>query len=660
MSRVSDSQRRVDGFNAAPGREVRRLLRSSKGERLFDQALTDLCVVDFWTFVKYGIYFEALVHYYERLHSRLSGFLVDWVDEGGDPVLLKFLVTAREHCKTQLGMAWVVWELVRNQELRFLMRSHKDPAIFAILAGIKDILLSPCFRYRFPWVKPAMKGNREVKWSESSILIERKLSGVRTNTIEAFGVNSDATGHHFERGLYDDWETEASANSDDLCEELFSKFALDNNLMVGGGRRLVIGTPYNKNAFIMSAVDGKGVFADQTYSLFLQPCTDEIYPGGFSGQEPILLEDRLTFRCGDAGFPTEMGNLEGCQARVLFFSPVVKDTTEEIREVVWNDTRSFRVNRKIPALLGQPLTWEIGGERPAAPNRFTLDAIDEIDADTETIDRKSLVRTRNEQGSFTFSCQMKLNPVDPESLVFNPADIQEIDEADLPDGDVRNFRACDFATAKKTDASTAIVTGFHHASGVYLTHIAYGNRMTGMDILLELFLGALREQEKGRPIETTFFERASIENTLAEFLRQAERGPYEFFKARGGIYATAAEKFLVGMQSFYISKRELSRGGYMSKNLRIKAVQPLIEAGKLFIVKGIRHIDKFWEEIESFTLTSNGTFDILDCMRDLAIEGRMPVSAQAPLKKPGMYNRIMRDARGRNRFRDFASHRGAA
>ena len=665
--RVLEAERRVERIENFDATQWKKFKKHKKYKAFADEYLTAKCMTDFWYYLKYGVYWRAMKHYYEPLHGSqgIAGFLQDWtIEENGVriPIKTKFLVVAREHCKSQEAMAWVTWELMRDQNLRVMMRSHKDPAIFGVLAGIKDIFLSKPFMHRFPWCKPAMEGSRKKKWAEDTILLDRDMSGVKTNSIHCYGFKSDNTGEHFDIGLYDDWETKDTANSDDLRPQLFEKWKLDNPLFEGGSRRINIGTPYHAKAFIMAGVNHKNIFEDMNYGTFVQPCTVNVFDAPFDAHEPILLPDRQTFRCQGAGFPTIEANLELCQVRINFFSKIAKDTVIEVREVEWNDGEHIRVNRPIPEVLGQPLELTVGKSKPVAPNRFTHDSVDSTPEPKKgyLINRKSLEGAKIEQGSYHYSCQMDLEPLDPESLIFNPADIQEVNLEDVPTENIRVYRASDFASAKKTAASSAIVTGVYHKTGVYIIHIYHENRATPTDLLLELFLGILRCKDMGFPIYRNFFETAAIEATVANFMDKAEKNTFEFFKTLGGKYERAAIEFFEGIPNIKIKSHSISRGGYQSKNQRIVSAQPQVEAKQVYIVKGIRNSEAFYDEIGTFTMDSKDTFDLLDCLRDIIVVGKPPLeNKKRPHEKRNLFNEHIKRAQSRYHADRFLKSRGA-
>jgi len=632
---VQQAEELVAAFEELSDSQVNSILCRANGDSMVDEYVTAKCILNFWWFLKFGVSYP-MKHYYAPLHGYgphpltgrgLAKFLEDWtIEEHGAtvPVQVQFVVMAREHCKTQeASIAYPLWELARDPNHRILLRSHVDRKAYEILGGIKDIIDNcESFGRRFPWVTPKMERRRRLQWANDRIIIERDDIGIRTSTIEAYGIEADPTGGHYTRRVYDDYETADFTYSEILRARALDVFSLDDNLGTGGSRCLVVGTPYHPAGLIAKAIHGK--LDGLKYGLFYAPDTYVAFPQPYTGGEPVLLEDRVTFRCAGAGFPTVEANLEQCQARITLFSKAAKDTVTEIREIVWNDCEHFRVNRPIPSVLGQPLSFVVGNRKPTAPNRFTLDEVDlypKSEDAPNVIVRQSLERKRIVQGPFINSCQMKLDPIDPSSKMFNPEHIRWVTEKDFP-SERRYYRACDFATPKETGCFSSILTGFHSEGGVWLTHLAWGN-LKPLDILLELFLGHLRIEDAGHDLIWTSFEGAAIESTLGEFLPSAMADPFKFFSSMGGKYEIAAQQYFEDRGQIFLPKRLLTRGGKESKIRRISSTQPLVEGRSLYVLETMPHRDQFVDELSMFSMEGdNGSMDILDCFADIVREGR--------------------------------------
>jgi hypothetical protein len=636
------------------------LCRHDKAMAFMKEYMVAKCVLDFPTFFRV-VYHNALHHYYWPLHGEqgLTGYLQNWTREHhGDhhPVNVKFVVWAREHCKTQTVIAWDAWQFVRDVNARGLIRAFNDAKASEILCGVRELIESDVFRRNFPWVKPKTRGRSKaaVAWANDRFLLDRGDTGVRVMSMEAVGMKGDVTGAHFNFGHYDDFEVQDNANSEVLRTMMFDRWRNDSNLFMANSKRVFCGTPWSRKGIIYSVMKFQEPFADHPYDISVQPATVRVHDAAYSGTEPILLGDRRTIRDTVAAFPTIESDLVLCQARVRFFSQALGDTVEETREVIANSGNTFTVNRPFPEMLGQPISYIIGTEKPACPNRFTLDAVDLLpDDDGTSHARKSLVEKKRDQGPMVYSSQMDLDPADPEGLILNPEWLKVIRPEDIPDGDRYWYRAVDFAGATETAAATVMTTCFTHKSGLYVAHIARENSMSNLDKILELLVGTLRVIQHGGRLEWTMFEKALIEATLAGFLVEAERDPYEFFRVRPG-YEKWAEGVFKESGPVHIAKNTVSRGGFASKSARIASQQPLWATGQVHVVVGPGWVsesalDVLTTEARFFRMDRNEPFDVLDTMADLCTKAHIPREGKVSMRRDvGRFAQVNRQAALRN------------
>ena len=632
---------------------VRRMESHPKADSFFEEILTAQCLTDLWTFVQFGVGYPAK-HYHERLHGTslnspnypvergMCGFLQDWTMDDGHggrkPVLEKWKVAAREHCKTQIDMAHDVWDFVRDTDERIMLRSHKDPAAKEIVAGVQAIILKPQVQWRFPWLKPATERNRRVEWAADRFKLDREDTEIRTSSYEAYGLGSDPTGGHYTKLKYDDYETKDAAESEPLRTKLQDVYNLDNNLGMGGTRTTGSGTPYHPKAMMAQLLTRSGIFEDRDYDLFVAPCTYEALPRELNIHEPILLDDRCTIRCSSEAFPTAMETLQFCQARVTFFSPVAKDTVVELREIMWNDGQHIRVKRPFPAYLGQPMLLDIGNRKPTAPNRFTLEPQDILSPDLDKwINRKSLVSAKAKQGSTVFAAQMDLKPRDPERMLFHSGQVVVVGRDDVPAGEKIYYRCCDLAGPKRQGSRTSILEGFAAKQGLFISHITLGY-LTKSDTLWELFYGVKRLDDLGQAFrETTLEQGPGREEYLAEDLKMAMRDPHEWFQQIGGKHADLASANLEDSGAMPFRIHWLSRGGVEAKNSRIASIEPSLARGDIHVIDGIQHQGDLLDDIDAFDIEdTTRTNDLLDTLADFVRIAKRPRKPKPKVAaKPG-------------------------
>lgn len=630
------------------------------------------CVTDFWSFIRFGVYTKSMKHFYEPLHGPhgLAGYLQDWTREKNgvrESVGVKFVVVAREHIKTQTTIAWDCWQYARDPNATLLLRAYTKPKAVQILGGVKELLESDQFRRNFPWVRPRSKrgSSKPILWQADQFMLEREDTGKRVPSAEAVGMGVDPTGGHFSICHYDDFEVKENAESEILLEQLHSTWKNDSNLRLAGNKTVVCGTTWGRKGIIYSVAKRLGDYADHQFDLFYQPVYMKMDWMPLAGAgDAHLLGDRQTVRVEGAGFPTDSCNLELCQARLSFFSPAVNDTVEEVREIVWNDGQSFRVNRPFAEMLGEVLTWKVGNLKPAAPNRFTMDSQDIHPPEAlqhDILSRHSIPKKKLEQGSLVFAAQMELDPSDPENMALNP-DFLQVKQVSpesgvplhhyLPDGPKRWFRSCDYASEKEGTAYTAMMEGFRHEQGLFITHITHERQMNDTDKLLNLFLGQKRVQRLNGHLEWTSFEKAAIENTLGGFLSQAERSPYEFFSALQGKYTALAEGEFADRQPIHVPRRILSRPSNLSKNARISQQQPMLESRQIHVILGhgfvsLAGYEALKEEMRYFRLDGRDSYDLLDVLHDLVSFSSPPEKVSETVEK-NRFDEINRQARFRN------------
>ena len=653
--RVKDAESLVQAFDAFTESERRKYFGHPKIAGMLEEYFTAKCLTDFWTFLSCVVYRNAMHHYYTPLHGPnphgIATFLQDWTEEKNGvrvPLGEKFMIIAREHCKTQQCIAWLTWLIARDTNERIMIRSHKDEMAEAILEATVGVMEMADYRKRFPWVIPrgGWKANGK-NGSKQRLMLERELEGIRTASLMRFGFGSDNTGEHFSTALYDDWETKDTACSDDLRPQLNAKYSLDDNVMMGGAKRLTTGTPYWINAYLHLAMQRKAQFADRSYGLLVQSCYVKVFDEPYVSREGQveLMDDRKTFRCMGAGFPTINANLTFHQAKVLFFSHAAKDFVTEIREVIWNDGEHFRVNRPFPRVLGDALRYEIGTERPACPNRMTVDSVDldpnnkglELDSSAPFIEvkqhvRESLVEKERRQGKTIFGCQMRLEPMNEADIVFDWNDVKEFSLTSLPQGERVWARTCDIAGPNKTAAHTAEMMGFKHETGYYIAHLDWGDP-SPMEIILELCLGTLRVEtlDPGHTLRWTSLEKAAREEWIKASLPMAAKDPQAFFAAAEGLKRYAKE--FEGIYNMQIPIKELPGRKITCKGQRLMGMEPAWTKGEIYVAKELKHLDEFQDECVQFRPNITKGFDILDCLNDF-VQGSRNFLVRKRDKKP--------------------------
>lgn len=630
-------------FNGVPRKEWLSLRRLDQRRyaRLMDWWLTCKCVTDLWFFNYYGVSYRGRAHLNAPLQQSMGHWLQHWEQS------IKILLVAREHNKSQWGITRAAWRFAGDVNRRLLIRAFNGEKAKQIAGALREIIDSPAFRRRFHWVRSKKKHNSTstVLWGNDGMMLDRSDIGIRVPSVEICGLDKNPTGGHFTDGLADDIAVADNETSELMRADLYSRHNEDTSLFLAGAERLITGTIWFRDGYMDSARQRIGQWKDMEYELFLQPCFEDVFARPFMGNEVVMLEDRQTFAIpAGTDFPG-VDQLRHHQARLTFENPSLTDTDVVIREVVGNDHTHFRVNRPIESVYtSNPLAFVVSGDRPACPNKFTMDIKDEIvpAIDTAVCNRASLELKRKNMGAYVWSAQWLLNPVTRDTQMFDPDLMRTISLEEFRQL-VRKergawFRKCDLASAKDTGSYTAILEGWVWHDMIVCSHLFWGLPRT-QEILLELFRGAIRlEAEYEAKFRHTKFETAHIENTIKENLEIAQRDPYRYFSQIPGECQRFAEKYLAARGPMWIPLQIESRGSANKIDRQRDQIQPALGARRIYLVEGMAGQDRLVKELTDATAMSKVGTDSLDTLADLCAEAQAkPKEAQARQAR-GLYN----------------------
>lgn len=222
-------------------------------------------------------------------------FVVDACKEVEDgPQSMTLDVWAREHYKsTIITVAETLQYHLRNPNHCTGIFAYARPLAKSFLRAIKVLCETSDFlKACFPdvlWEKPETEAP---KWSEDDGLIfKRRSSARRESTIEAWGlVEGMPTGRHFDRGVFDDIETQDIAENPDQLNKCFSKFEMAENLGNDGWLKRVIGTFYAHNGPIVRIQEMKDINGEFMYTTRIKAATED---GTHTGKPVLLSKERI-------------------------------------------------------------------------------------------------------------------------------------------------------------------------------------------------------------------------------------------------------------------------------------------------------------------------------------------------------------------------------
>lgn len=243
----------------------------------------------------------------------------------------------------------------------------------------------------------------------------------------------------------------------------------------------------------------------------------------------------------------------------------------------------------VPDPDGEPVPY-YGRVRATFPSRFPV---------------PELLRIRAMKGSAEFAAQYLLNPVSPDTTYFPREKITVRSRRELPAHDTLWLvMTVDPAISTKAwaDYSAIAVTGFDPAGAMYL---------------LDLRRGKWPESELIAQIYDAYARTPGIRAIGFEAI--------SFAKIFRHLFTAEGQK-----RGFYLPVMNLERDTKITKNVRIRALQPWWEAGEITIASECPALEDFLEEAERFrTDRENAHDDLLDAVVD-ALQLRTRPSGPEP------------------------------
>jgi len=169
-------------------------------------------------------------------------------EDGQYPAPIVFLMP-RGHLKTSvLTIAWVIQQILINQDISIRILSYGWGRAVEICAEIKDHLKDERLVALFPdilWENP--KKNAP-KWGEDAITVKRSKV-VAGYTLKVDSIMGGITGSHCDIMVFDDPHDIENTQTADQIHKVIQRFRNCRSVLKPGGMRIVIGTIWKKDDF---------------------------------------------------------------------------------------------------------------------------------------------------------------------------------------------------------------------------------------------------------------------------------------------------------------------------------------------------------------------------------------------------------------------------
>lgn len=157
---------------------------------------------------------------------------------------LKLLLAPRGHLKSTIGtVAYAIWRLMKNPDLRILIANYKLDNAKSYLHEIKAIMQTNEMFQGF-YKKFIPSNIKEHRWNESQLTIRRNKT-FKEASIEVTGVGGEITGKHYDLILYDDVVGPDNVATLEQAQKLRTWFNQMQAILEPDGEQVLIGTRWH-------------------------------------------------------------------------------------------------------------------------------------------------------------------------------------------------------------------------------------------------------------------------------------------------------------------------------------------------------------------------------------------------------------------------------
>lgn len=226
--------------------------------------------------------FAKMVCGFDKFKKELHGDMCDFLQNTG--TLRKMLLAPRDHFKSSVVQAYILWRICHNPEERVLIAGDTGGTAENKLKKIKGIIQSSkTLQMLFPEIVP--ENFNTIQWSDQAITLNREGAHAEP-TISALGVGGARAGAHYTLIVCDDICTKEAAEQPSTMRKIIAWFNGLEALLVSAYENLIVlvGTPW--------AHDDVHEHADRAWSRSTVPGFYEkkVIPFFKEGGEPIFPE----------------------------------------------------------------------------------------------------------------------------------------------------------------------------------------------------------------------------------------------------------------------------------------------------------------------------------------------------------------------------------
>lgn len=174
---------------------------------------------------------------FKDVNAYTHGEIIDALESD---ILRKLLCVPRGCLKSSLAcVAFPIWLLIRNPNLRILIDSELYTNSCTFLREIKAHLSSPILRLLFGKFEGSV-------WNESEIIINQRSVFKKEASITVGGVGTTKVGQHYDVIIGDDMNSPKNTNSPENASKVVDHYKYNISILEPTGIYVLIGTRYSE------------------------------------------------------------------------------------------------------------------------------------------------------------------------------------------------------------------------------------------------------------------------------------------------------------------------------------------------------------------------------------------------------------------------------
>lgn len=169
------------------------------------------------------------------------------------PTKRKLICVPRGTFKSSIAsVAFPLWLLIRNPNLRILIDSELYGNSVSYLNEIKNHILSPHFAEVFGDWTPSLyqQKRRGYSWSDAEITIRPRSVIKKEPSIVCGGIGTTKVGQHYDVIIGDDYNSPANTGTLDQRRKVIDHYQYNQSILETNGIYAIIGTRYHEEDLI--------------------------------------------------------------------------------------------------------------------------------------------------------------------------------------------------------------------------------------------------------------------------------------------------------------------------------------------------------------------------------------------------------------------------